>query len=455
MRSCYVAIPLGVKDKPGGGTLDFDYLYLTVIKPAVEELDMQCRRLDEFFLGAVWHKTLFTALIMSELMIADLSTQNPNVLYELGVRHAMKRGRTIIISAEGHLPGDIDYTQALRYEPDRSGRLTGEPAKRFRTALQSAIGKSQRTVISDSPIYDFFPDLQVMLPPELESGHSPRRTPSGHSRRAFAESVVESPAKAVGELQRSEEEIRRTPKAEPVEYLNLLRKYRDLSEWDRVIALADDAPPVIAASPEVQQLLALALNRRGASGDQERAIAVMGQLVTETGGDAQSFGILGLIYKERYERARSQNDTYGAAIELENALQFYRKAFAQNPADYYPGINVVNLLLQRNDELAREEISIILPHVRAAVHQKREAGPLDVWDLVADLQLAAIARDWPMAEWAARQVAAQAPSEWMLEGALRELRGVGNKLANTSDRNQLDRILGILRQTDAPAEMAE
>jgi hypothetical protein len=53
---------------------------------------------------------------------------------------------------------------------------------------------------------------------------------------------VESPTQAMGDLQKREEEVRRTPEADPVEYLNLLRKYRDLSQWDRVVALADDAP---------------------------------------------------------------------------------------------------------------------------------------------------------------------------------------------------------------------
>jgi hypothetical protein len=105
MRSCYVSIPFGVKAGVNGRTLDFDYLYRKVIRPAVQELQMECRRLDEFSPGAIWHKTLFAALISSDLMIADLSTHNANVLYELGVRHAMRRGRTLLISALGPLPG--------------------------------------------------------------------------------------------------------------------------------------------------------------------------------------------------------------------------------------------------------------------------------------------------------------------------------------------------------------
>lgn len=154
MRTCYVSIPFGIKSDLDGRTLDFDYLYREVIQPAVQALEVECRRLDEFSpAGAIWHKTLFTALISSDLMIADLSTHNANVLYELGVRHAMRRGRTLLISAHGRLPGNVSYARTLWYEPDASGRLTGAPADNFREVLQSNIRQSMRSTISDSPIY--------------------------------------------------------------------------------------------------------------------------------------------------------------------------------------------------------------------------------------------------------------------------------------------------------------
>src|SRR5262245_55268452 len=116
MRSCYVSMPFGLKPDADGRVLDFDFLYREVIQPAVKAIDMECYRLDDLSSGAIWHKTMFTALMSSDLMIADISTHNANVLYELGVRHALRRGRTIVISAGGQLPWNISYVQALRYE---------------------------------------------------------------------------------------------------------------------------------------------------------------------------------------------------------------------------------------------------------------------------------------------------------------------------------------------------
>ncbi len=446
MRSCYVSIPFGVKPDFDGRPLDFDFLYRMVIQPAVQELQMECWRLDEFPPGAIWHKTLFTALISSDLMIADLSTHNANVLYELGVRHAMRRGRTLLISARGRLPSNIGYAQALLYEPGESGRLTGDSAARFREALQSTIRQSQRATISDSPIYEFFPDLQVVLPPELESDRRQRRAPPPKGRREFAQRVVESPDQAMGDLQLSEDEVRRAPEADPVEYLTLLRKYRDLSEWDRVIALAGDAPSAVAESPEVRQMLALALTRRRAPGDQERAIALMEQLSGETGGDSETFGILGRIHKDRYDQAKAQGEHANAAVNLERALHYYRAGLEKNPRDYYSGINVVTLLVQRNDDAARAELDAIVPRVRASIQDKIEEGRSDYWDFAAELQLAAIARDWPGAGRAAGLAAAEAPSGWMIESTLRAVRAVGEMFADAGDRRRLDDILELLRR---------
>jgi tetratricopeptide (TPR) repeat protein len=455
MLSCYVSIPFGIKIDTDGRALDFDFLYNTVIRPAVQELEMECRRLDEFSPGTIWHKTLFTELISSDLMIADITTHNANVLYEIGVRHAMKRGRTLLISAGGRLPWSISYLQALQYEPDSSGRLTGKPGLMFRETLRAVIRQSQRTAVSDSPIYEFFPDIKVFLPPELDNERRQRRSRPRKTQRGFAQIAVESPELAISDLTKSEEEVRSAPDSDPVEYLTLLRKYRDLSEWDRVIALGADAPPEVADSPEVQHLIALALNRRGKPGDQDRAILLMEQLIAETGGDSETFGILGVIYKNRYDKANLQNDTTGAEVNLDQAIKNYRKGFEKNPKDYYPGINVVTLLLQRNDTAAQVELEGIVPLVRAAVQEKIEFGHPDYWDHSTDLELAVVIKDWPRAKQAARIAAAQEPSGWMLETTLRQIQLVSKNIEKTEDRKQLEIILGYLRQANAGEEATD
>ena len=123
----------------------------------------------------------------------------------------------------------------------------------------------------------------------------------------------------------------------------------------------------------------------------------------------------------------------------------------ENPSDYYSGMNVVNLLLQRGDIAARAELAMLVPRVRSTVQEKLEADRPDFWDLATELQLAAIAHDWPGAERAALLVPAQMPSEWMLVAALRDLEAIGQTFAfdDPNDRSRLEDILGLLRSRNA------
>ena len=456
MRTCYVALPMGTRADPSGRVLDFEYLYTQLLQPTIRDLGLECSRLEEFSPGTSWHRSLFTAILSSDLMIADVSTHNPNVLYELGVRHALKRGRTLIISASGQLPSNINYTQALWYEPDESGRLTGLAADQFRTTLQRTISLSQRSTISDSPLYEYFPDLEVWLPPELELGRRNRRPgrtqPPG---LPFSQRAVESPEKVISEVKQNEETIRGSSETDPIEYLTLLRKYRDLSAWDDVIRLAEGAPPNIVESPEVRQTLALALNRRGEPGDQDHAITLMEHLISETGGDSETHVILGHIYKDRYDQAQDKGDTVAAAANLDQAVQHFRASFEKNPKDYYPGINVITLLLQRGDDAARTEVEIFLPSVRNAVHELMATGRPGFWELAAQMYLAVVAGDWSEAERSAQEALAQAPAGWMIRSALRDLRTLNEKLLDSADRMRLTALTKLFSERTTTAEAGD
>ena len=447
MRTCFVSIPFGRKSLPDGREMDFDFLYREVIRRTVEEIGIECRRLDDYSSGVSWQKSLLTALISSDLVIADISANSPNVFYEIGLRHALKRGRTLLISAGGRIPSNLSYSygRVLWYEADAAGQLTGTPADAFRQELKKNIEEGLRSPVSDSPIYEFFPELEVILPSELEvtSGRRRRRPRTTETAARFTQKLVDSPTEAKSDLEQLEAEVRATPESDPSEYIFLLRRYRDLSDWNGVIALAEKAPEAIAKSAEVRQMLVLALNRRKEPGDQDRAIALIQDQIAETGGDSETFGILGRIYKDRYNEARRSDNEREAANYLELALQSYREGFKKNPRDYYPGINVVNLLLQRDDEAARAELADLVPRVREAVRMKLETDRPDFWDLATDMQLAVVARDWARAEEAAIHARRLAPSPWMLETTVHDMNSMGERFSNPDDQKHLDDVLEL------------
>src|SRR5438477_8072721 len=121
---CFVLMPFGRKRDPGGGPdIDFDRIYETGIRPAIVDMKLDPVRADEEITAGVIHKTMFERLLLCEFAVADLTTANANVFYELGVRHAMLPGTTVLLQGGiVRLPFDVAPLRTLNYQLDPSGK---------------------------------------------------------------------------------------------------------------------------------------------------------------------------------------------------------------------------------------------------------------------------------------------------------------------------------------------
>ena len=131
-----------------------------LIRPAIHAAGLEALRADEEITGGIIHKPMFERLILCEYAVADLTTANANVFYELGIRHAVREWSTVTIFAEGggQLPFDVSPLRAVPYAltsqgtPDGVARTTALIADRLRDAQAKG----------DSPIYQLvegFPDI--------------------------------------------------------------------------------------------------------------------------------------------------------------------------------------------------------------------------------------------------------------------------------------------------------
>ena len=77
-------------DLSTGKTLDLDKTYKNIIRPAVEKSGLKCVRADEIQDSGLIDKSMYALLMHADLVVADISTYNPNAIYELGVRHAVR-----------------------------------------------------------------------------------------------------------------------------------------------------------------------------------------------------------------------------------------------------------------------------------------------------------------------------------------------------------------------------
>ena len=167
-KTCFVIMGFHKKtDFPTGRTLDLDKSYRLLIKPSVDEAGLTCVRADEIVHSGVIDVPMYQHLLDSDLVIADLSTSNPNALYELGVRHALRPFSTIVI-AESKLqyPFDVAHT-AIRSYQHLGEAIDYEEVIRFRTELKSAITAILTKQEKDSPVYTYLPGLR---PPGVAAG---------------------------------------------------------------------------------------------------------------------------------------------------------------------------------------------------------------------------------------------------------------------------------------------
>ncbi len=166
-RVCYVAQGLGAKiDDRSGLKVDLDRSY-DVIRQAVEAAGLHCLRAGDLAPPESEHsaeseRRLYERLLHADLVIADLSAGDPDALYELGIRHALRPSGTLVVAwKETELAFELAPAAVLRY-----GHLWDvDDAEKFHDALAERIGHGLSGDV-DSPLYAALPELE---PPRLAS----------------------------------------------------------------------------------------------------------------------------------------------------------------------------------------------------------------------------------------------------------------------------------------------
>ena len=147
---CFVLMPFGRKTDAAGRTTDFDAVYREIIEPAVVEVGLDPIRADEERVGGTIHKPMFERLMLCDFAIADITGANPNVFYELGIRHAMRPRSTVILFAEGTtLPFDIALLRGVPYRTSDTGTPLDPKASAANVVrqLQEARGGIRTTTV--------------------------------------------------------------------------------------------------------------------------------------------------------------------------------------------------------------------------------------------------------------------------------------------------------------------
>ena len=408
---CFVLMPFGRKPTSAGATIDFDAVYQELIAPGIDAAGLDPIRADQELTGGIIHTPMFERLILCEFAVADLTTANANVFYELGVRHAVRPASTILLFAEGagQLPFDVALLRALPYGLGADGRPSRAAPD---SAAIAARLKAVRDFPTDSPVFQLvagFPDIK-----RLKTDVFRDRVKYRDEIKAQLATARKQGADAVRAIEASLGSI---ADQEAGVTIDLYLSYRAVKAWPEMIALVGKMSPPLARSVMVQEQLGLALNRAGKGDEAERVL----QAVLEVQGpSSETYGILGRVYKDRWEAALKAGDTFLADGLLDNAIDAYLKGFQADWRDAYPGINAVTLMELKDPPDPRRET--LIPVVSYAVERRIAAGKPDYWDFATQLELAVLGKDKVAASAALRRALAAVRESWEPETTARNLR---------------------------------
>lgn len=427
-KTCYVSIPFGIKPDPQTGRpVDFDRVLGELIRPAIEQAGLECLHAADFT-GTLIHKEIARAVIAADVLLADVSGGNPNVLYELGIRHALRRGATLLLS-HTRLPSNIAQIWALTYRIDGDGRPDAASLAAARDELARALADKASGTSNDSPLYEYFPELRAELPPDLR--------PPETRRRPYPPQAQPRGADRKGKVAEAERAVQGTQGADPQAYLDVLRRWAGIGDWREVIRAAREMPAEVAALPQVVQTVALAWSRLG---DLPSAISLLEGHLARSSGDPETRALLGSIFKKQYAASGSTSD-------LVAALEQYRLAFAASRQDLYLGRNLAQLLHRHGTPEALAELDALLPELRELAAARTQDSLADFWTLDSALLLTLLSGDEAEAASHLDAMLTLRADAWMLAAVRTELGGV---LEHARDDAERARIGAAIARLDGP-----
>lgn len=471
----FVAMPFGIKPAPteaGAGPLspsdqriDFNRVYSEFIGPALESAGLEPFRADQETRAGHIIADMFQELLVADLVVADLTTDNPNVWYELGVRHALRSRGVVIVCGRVTTAFDLYTDRKLLYglkdgAPDPT-TLEEDKRKLAQMVKDTMDAWHGRKV---SPVYQLMPNLQEPDWKSLKIGDA----------REFWE--------------RHEAWERR---------IDLARRKGQIGD---LLVLANEAP-IAAFRVDAWILAGKALRRAGSfefalehlehglekdphNLDLLREMGMCLQRLAIEGvpghslerarqhyraaleiypKDEETWALLGRVDKDAWTAAwdrpgqtkeQKRDEAAYEDASLRAAIDSYVRAYSSNPGNYYPGINALTLMhLYRHltgDAKYDTEMEMMAGAVRFAAGC--DSNPDNVFWAKATLGDLKVLVGTPEAVTAAyKEAIAKAEKDWFALNSSRSQLALLNELDFHPDRVQagiaaFDRALSKLER---------
>jgi len=149
---------------------DLNDIYKTYILPTAKRRKLNVVRADDDYSNPVIMQKIWRSICKAQIVIADLTYLNPNVLYEVGIAHTLGKDTILIFQKRNkfhkQFPFDLVHIQRIQYENTAMGakKLTSELSK----ALKSALAEKKQQLWSEN-------ELDIELKRYLQSQYTLRK----------------------------------------------------------------------------------------------------------------------------------------------------------------------------------------------------------------------------------------------------------------------------------------
>uniref|UniRef100_G1RFK1 Mitogen-activated protein kinase kinase kinase 15 n=1 Tax=Nomascus leucogenys TaxID=61853 RepID=G1RFK1_NOMLE len=204
--------------------------------------------------------------------------------------------------------------------------------------------------------------------------------------------------------------------------INLLLSYRDIQDYDAMVKLVETLEMLptcdLADQHNIKFHYAFALNRRNSTGDREKALQIMLQVLQSCDHPGPDmFCLCGRIYKDIFLDSDCKDDT-----SRDSAIEWYRKGF-ELQSSLYSGINLAVLLIVAGQQFETSlELRKIGVRLNSLLGRKGSLEKMNnYWDVGQFFSVSMLANDVGKAVQAAERLFKLKPPVWYLRSLVQNL----------------------------------